>query len=51
MTYPVGTYTKTWDGTDDQGRLLPNSSSTVSYTIKVLSDNVTYTWQGVLGNL
>ena len=35
-----------WDGTDDDGHLLPIGN----YTIKVLCNDVTYAWDGVIGN-
>ncbi|WP_158546236.1 FlgD immunoglobulin-like domain containing protein [Adhaeribacter pallidiroseus] len=44
--YKAGTHTGTWDGTDDQGRRVADAN----YTIRVLSNNVTYTWEGVIGN-
>lgn len=44
--YAAGTHTAVWDGTDDEGILAPNGS----YQIHVLSNNVTYTWEGVIGN-
>ncbi len=46
ITYKAGTYTETWDGKDDEGRLLLDGN----YDIKVLSNNVTYTWEGTIGN-
>lgn len=44
---PAGTYTQSWDGKDDDGVVAPASTS---YTVKVLVNNVTYTWDGVIGN-
>jgi hypothetical protein len=44
-TYTAGTHTEYYDGLDDNGVLV-----TVPYTIKVLTNDVTYTWQGVIGN-
>lgn len=41
-----GTYLKTWNGKDDEGRLV----STGNYEIRVLSNDVKYTWEGVIGN-
>src|SRR5262249_15591290 len=35
-----------WDGTLDNGTVAP----TGTYTIKVLEHNVTYTWEGAIGN-
>ncbi len=44
--YSSGSHTATWDGTLDDGAIAP----TGSYAIKVLSNNVKYTWEGVIGN-
>jgi len=44
--YNAGTYTANWNGLDDSGVLRPNGS----YTLRVLSNNVQYTWEGVIGN-
>jgi len=44
---PASTYTQDWDGKDDDGAIAPASAS---YTLKVLANNVTYTWDGVIGN-
>ncbi len=46
--YPPGTYTEYWDGTDDHGNIiaLPDAN----YDIKILSNNVKYTWEGNIGN-
>jgi PA14 domain/Secretion system C-terminal sorting domain/PKD domain len=46
VNYSSGTHTAIWDGTDDQG----NITAANSYDIRVLSNNVTYTWEGVIGN-
>jgi hypothetical protein len=46
VSYPAGTHQQTWDGLDDEGRLVADGS----YTIQVLTNNVTYTWEGVIGN-
>ncbi|WP_080241344.1 PA14 domain-containing protein [Spirosoma rigui] len=46
VSYPAGTHQQTWDGLDDEGRLVADGS----YTVQVLSNNVTYTWEGVIGN-
>ncbi len=46
ITYGAGSHTATWDGTDDQGHLIPSGT----YTARVLSNNVNYTWEGVIGN-
>lgn len=47
-TYPAGTYTEYWDGKDDYGKSI--SSPDATYDIKVLSNNVNYTWEGIIGN-
>jgi hypothetical protein len=36
-----------WDGKDDDGTVV---STSATYTLKVLVNNVTYTWDGVIGN-
>jgi len=46
VKYNAGTFTENWDGLDDDGRLLANGK----YTVKVLSNNVNYAWEGVVGN-
>ena len=46
VTKPAGSNTGTWDKKNDAGTTLTGSG----YTIKVLSNNVTYTWEGVVGN-
>jgi len=46
VPYTAGTHNVAWDGAGDDGRLLPSGS----YTIKVLSNNVRYNWDGVVGN-
>ncbi len=47
-SYNAGTYTEYWDGKDDYGVKL--SSPDANYDIRVLSNNVNYTWQGIIGN-
>ncbi len=44
----AGTYSVSdvWDGKDDAGNLVADGN----YQIKVLSNNVTYEWEGVVGN-
>lgn len=42
----AGTYQKTWDGTDDSGNVAPAGS----YSVKLLTHNMSATWDGVLGN-
>jgi uncharacterized repeat protein (TIGR01451 family) len=46
VSYAAGSFTRSWDGLDDQGLLVADGS----YDIKVLSNNITYTWEGVIGN-
>ncbi|MCX6219070.1 PA14 domain-containing protein [Spirosoma sp.] len=46
VDYPAGSHQQTWDGLDDEGRLMAEGS----YDIRVLSNNVNYTWEGVIGN-
>ena len=46
VSYKSGSYTQTWDGRDDEGRL----ASDGSYDIRLLSNKVSYTWEGVIGN-
>ncbi|MEP6747117.1 MAG: PA14 domain-containing protein [Bacteroidota bacterium] len=46
VNYSAGSHTVNWDGTKDDGSLAPVSS----YDIRVLSNNVKYNWDGVIGN-
>ena len=46
--YNAGTHTKVWDGTDDYRNAIPSPDAT--YKIKLLSNNVQYTWKGTIGN-
>ena len=46
VTYAAGTHTGAWDGRTDEGQLAANGN----YYIKVLSNNVNYTWEGTIGN-
>jgi hypothetical protein len=46
ITKDAGTYEAKWDGTDDFQQALPVDN----YTIKVISSNVKYTWEGTIGN-
>ncbi len=48
VDYKAGTYSQTWDGKDDDGRSIINSSD--YFSVKIMSSNVKYVWQGVLGN-
>lgn len=43
---PAGTNTAAWDGLDDNGQPV----AATSYEIRVLTHNVTYTWEGFIGN-
>ena len=45
-TQNASRHTYTWDGNNDTGMALPAGS----YTWKVLTNNVKYQWQGVIGN-
>jgi len=47
IPYTPGPYTSSWDGPDDDGRIAPDGS----YQVRVLSNNVQYAWQGVVGNM
>ncbi len=46
--YAAGTYTEYWDGKDDYGATI--NSPDPNYVIKILSNNVSYTWDGIIGN-
>lgn len=46
--YNAGSYTEYWDGKDDYGVKI--TSPDAAYDIRVLSNNVNYTWEGVVGN-
>ncbi|HEY0055782.1 MAG TPA: hypothetical protein VGB63_10530, partial [Pedobacter sp.] len=46
IEYSAGIHKFKWDGKDDFGLTLPDEK----YTAKVLSNNVQYTWEGVIGN-
>ena len=48
IKYTNGTYTKSWDGTDDRGAKITSPDAT--YEVKVLTNNVQVTWQGTIGN-
>ena len=48
VQYAGGTFTESWDGKDDDGVKLATQDSL--YDIKVISNNVKYTWDGTLGN-
>lgn len=44
--YAAGAQSALWDGTKDDGTVAPNGT----YRIKVLSHNVGYVWEGIIGN-
>ncbi|UFH55522.1 FlgD immunoglobulin-like domain containing protein [Spirosoma sp. KNUC1025] len=46
VSYKAGTYAMSWDGKDDYGHLYADGS----YDVKVVSNNITATWDGVIGN-
>jgi hypothetical protein len=46
IDYAAGTHKAFWDGKDDLGKSVPEAT----YSAKVLSNNVKYEWQGVIGN-
>jgi hypothetical protein len=46
VPYIAGSHSAAWDGTGDDGRLVTPGN----YSIRVLSNNVSYTWEGVIGN-
>ncbi len=46
VAYGAGTHSEKWDGLDDAAVVVPNGS----YQVKVLSNNVKYEWEGVIGN-
>jgi hypothetical protein len=46
VSYSAGTHLFKWDGKNDFGGTLPDGK----YTAKVLSNNVQYNWEGVIGN-
>lgn len=46
VQYKAGAHAATWDGLDDEGNLATDGN----YSVKVVSNNVKYEWQGVIGN-
>lgn len=42
----AGSYTESWDNKDDNGNVVPAGN----YFIKVLYHNMSYTWEGVIGD-
>ncbi|MCW3092005.1 MAG: Ig family protein [Ferruginibacter sp.] len=47
IQYAPGKYTGTWDGKDDMGNPVVSEPT---FKIKILTNNVKYTWQGTVGN-
>ena len=46
VPYQAGTYSITWDGKDDLGNQMPIGN----YIVKVVSNNINYQWEGIIGN-
>ncbi|MFM6983750.1 MAG: hypothetical protein ACKOXF_06435, partial [Chitinophagaceae bacterium] len=46
VSYPAGTHTAYWDRVNDDGFMLTDTG----YYIKVISNNVAYSWDGTVGN-
>ncbi|MEZ4805632.1 MAG: PA14 domain-containing protein, partial [Bacteroidia bacterium] len=46
VKYPAGTHTAHWDRKDDEGFLVNDSF----FDVRVVSSNMTYTWEGSVGN-
>ncbi|UFH53111.1 FlgD immunoglobulin-like domain containing protein [Spirosoma sp. KNUC1025] len=46
VSYKAGTYAMRWDGKDDDGHLYADGN----YDIRLLTNNVTTAWEGVIGN-
>ena len=46
VKYKAGNHTGIWNGIDDGGHLASNGN----YQVKVVSNNVRYDWEGVIGN-
>jgi hypothetical protein len=44
--FPPNTYTYDWDGMNDDGKPVPQGK----YVVKLLSNDVKYKWEGVIGN-
>ncbi|HEV7329727.1 MAG TPA: PKD domain-containing protein [Flavisolibacter sp.] len=44
--FPASNYTYDWDGLDDEGKIVPKGS----YNVKILSNNIQYHWEGIIGN-
>jgi hypothetical protein len=46
VKYQAGTHEGTWDGLDGEGSLVADGN----YEVKMVSNNVQYAWEGVIGN-
>lgn len=46
-TREAGPYESEWDGLDDDGKAIPTGTA---ITIKLIAHNITYRWEGVIGN-
>jgi hypothetical protein len=46
VKYPAGARTETWDGLDDNGKFIFDTS----LRYKVVTNNINYNWDGVVGN-
>jgi len=46
VDYSAGPHQATWDGLNDEGQAMPVGT----YQVKVLTHNVRYVWEGVIGN-
>jgi hypothetical protein len=46
VKYTSGSHTAFWDRTNDEGNFLTDTG----YVVKVVTANVNYTWEGVIGN-
>src|SRR5215213_10158562 len=46
VSYSAGFHSGSWDGKDDYGNYVADDN----YQVKVLSNNVNYQWEGVVGN-
>lgn len=46
VPYAAGTHNEKWDGLDDAGSVVPSAG----YQVKILTNNVKYEWEGVIGN-
>lgn len=46
VSRPAGTYKIEWDGKDNLGNRVPNGN----YIAKIVTNNVKYTWMGIIGN-